>query len=219
MSQTPGPSGSGQRQTPGPSRAWAATIRLVEATESDDGSREADEAGADESAPWMDRGMINASTPPPPYTQTDNLSTQTSVERFVRDDGKVAVVVSYSPGWEDVIFNGSHSLPGFTNPTPNGWSTRVGLILDPRDPASSARTRKMEEIAMFDKDIVTAVLDRDVPRANAIALAKMGLSKEFAPNHTQLKVQWVTRGDEFVIADSPAFERVRLKRAIRFWRA
>ena len=187
--------------------------------ESEDGSREADEAGAVESAPWMDRGMIDATTPPPPYTQTYNLSTPSSVERFVRDDGKVAVVVSFSMGWQDAIFNGPPSLPGFTNPAPNGWSSRVRLILDPSDPATYARTRKMEEIAMFDKDIVTAVLDRDVPRARAIALAKMGLSKQFAPNHTQLKVEWVARGEEFVIADSPAFEFVRLKRGIRFWRA
>lgn len=189
-------SGSGQRNTPDLSGAMNATRRLVGAM-----TLEADVAGGGEGSSGTDRGISNASTPPPPYSELGDSTTHPPVERYVRADGKIGVLISQN-------YQGS-------------WSTRIRILLDPSDPASSARTRRMEEIALFDKEVVAAVLEGDTRQARTIALANMGLSSQdcYCFEHVQLRVAWVVPGDEFEIADSPGFERVRLKNAIQFWRA
>ena len=121
------------------------------------------------------------------------------VERYYRPDGKIGVIASQ----------------GFIG----GWSTRVGLLLDPSILANSGRTRRMQEIAMFDRDIIAAILAGDTPRAKAIGLTKMGWPTQFCPDDMELRVEWLVPGEEFEIMEGPGFERVRLKRAIDWWRA
>ena len=164
-------------------------------------AREADAAGGGEGSSGTDRWISNASAPPPPYSELGTSTTHSPIERYVRADGKIGVLVSQS-------YQGS-------------WSTKVRILLDPRDPTSPAKTRRMEEIALFDKEVVAAVLEGHTGQAKTIAMAKMGLPSQncYYFDHVELKVVWVAPGDEFEVADAPGFERVRLKNAIQFWRA
>ena len=144
-------------------------------------------------------GSLYARSPPPPYTQCDDSLAQRPIERYIRADGMVGLIVSQG------IFG--------------SWSTRVGLLLDPSNPANSSITRRMQEVAIFDKDIVAAVLAGDIPRAKVIGLMKMGWPSRFCPDDMELRIKWVALGDEFEIADGPGYEFVRLKKAIDWWRA
>ena len=148
-------------------------------------------------------GITDTQTPPPPYSQTDNLSGLPPVERYVRADGKIAVIIS--------------------NRRCSGWSTRVQLLLDLSIPANASRARRMEEIAIFDKDVVAAVLAGDTSRARAIAVAKMEWPSQFFPDNIELRILWVARGDEFEITYDLAYdleyERIRRKEEVEWWRA
>ena len=77
----------------------------------------------------------------------------------------------------------------------------------------------MEEIAMFDKDIVAAVLAGDIPQARAVAIKKMGLPGQFYRDNTDLRVVWVARGDQFEVISTAECEEIRQMEAIEFWRA
>ena len=79
--------------------------------------------------------------------------------------------------------------------------------------------RRMQEISVFDKDVVAAVLDGDTARARGIAEEKIGMRNHFSPAKTELRVEWVKPGDEFEIVEDPICERIRMKRDIEFWRA
>ncbi len=155
-------------------------------------------AARDDYFQGTDRGTTNTLTPPPPYSQTDNLSGPPPVERYVRADGKIAVIVS----------NG-HCI---------GWSTRVQLLLDVSIPANASRARRMEEIAIFDKDVVAAVLAGDTPRARAIAVAKMEWPFQVFAD-IELKILWLAPRDEFEVTYDLEYERIRRREEVEWWRA
>ena len=178
---------NGQRNTPDLSRVMDASRGLNDAMDLASGSQEAGPTRGREKSLWLER-IMNAPTPSP-----------LPVERYVRADGKVGLILSY----------------GFFS----GWSTRIRLVLDPMEPSFPRRARRMEEIAIFDKDIVAAVLTGDIPRARAVAIKKMKLARDFSRDNTDLRVVWVARGDEFEIISAPESEEIRLKEAIEFWRA
>ena len=92
-------------------------------------------------------------------------------------------------------------------------------MLDPRLPDSMARTRRLEEIAILDRDIVAAVLAGDIRREREIAVAKMELPNHFTPESIELRVLWLCPGDEFEVMADPSCETIRHKRGIKFWRA
>ena len=115
----------------------------------------------------------------------------------MRPDGSVGVVISNSPY--------------------GGWSTIFQIRLDPRIPGTPAKPRKMEEIALFDKDIVAAVLADDIPRVRATAIAKMGLPNSFRFDDVELVVEWVDAGEEFEVVKYTDFEFIRRKRLIVWW--
>lgn len=178
---------NGQRNRPDLSRAMDTSRRLNDAMDSASGTQEAGPTRGSGKFLWLER-IMNAATPSTP-----------PVERYVRDDGKVGLILS----------NGFFS----------GWSTRIRLVLDPMEPSFPRRARRMEEIAIFDKDIVAAVLAGDIPRARAVAIKKMKLPRHFSRDNTDLRVVWVARGDEFEVISAPESEEIRLKEAIEFWRA
>ena len=184
-------SGSGQR---GPPNLPGASRQSVDPMESASGSFREGEG-------LLSTGgvRVDTPTPPPPYSQINDSVTPRPVERYVRADGKIGLVAS----------QGSDA----------GWSTRVGILLDPSNLDNAPRTRRMEEIAIFDKDIVAAVLTGDMQRAKAIGLTKIGWPIKFYTDQMALRIVWVAAGEEFEIMDGPGFERVRLKRAIDWWRA
>ena len=201
------PPGSGRRNTPDLSGAMTATQRLIEAMGSVSlgPARRfpaADAARGGEGSFGIDSRLLNAFTPPPRYFGPESSTTHPPVERYVRADGMIGVIVSHG------YYNG-------------GWSTRVRILLDPSDPATPARSRRMEEVALFDKEIVAAVLQGKIPQARKIAIAKMGLPQvnQFAFDQVQLSVLWVAAGEEFEVADSPGFERIRRKNLVNWWRA
>lgn len=173
-------------------------MRLVEATGSASASREVDTVGQGQLP--IDPELMSPPTlptPPPPYSRTDISSSPPSVERYMRPDGSVGVVISNSPY--------------------GGWSTNFQIRLDPRIPGMPAKTRKMEEISLFDKDIVAAVLADDIPRVRATAIAKMGLPNSFRFDDVELVVEWVDAGEEFEVVKYTDFEFIRRKRLIVWW--
>lgn len=192
-------SGDGRGDAPCLPGAINATSRIVEAMGSASESREDDASRGGEGSSGTGRRILNPPTPSPPYSHTDNSSTLPPVERYARADGKIGVVIS----------QGYHG----------GWSTKLRVLLDPRASDSAKRTRRMEEMALFDKDIVAAVLEGHMLQARTIAIAKMGLPKHFSSDYVELIVVWVAPGDEFEVAYAPGFEHVRLKNFIEYWRA
>lgn len=176
-----------------------ATRRLVEAMGSVSIAREADTTRGGEDSSGAGRETFNARTPPPPYSQTDSSSTLPPVERYVRADGRIGVLVS----------DGHHG----------GWSSGTRLLFDPRDPTTPEKTRRMQEIALFDKEVITAVLTGHTPQAMTIAKAKMGMLNQFPVDNVGLKVVWLGPGDEFEVLDHLGSERIRMKDLIEFWRA
>ena len=192
MPPRPKTSGSGRDNTPDLSGAMSATRRLIAAL---------NVAEEGEGSSGTDRGISTASIPPPPYSVLGNSTTHPPVERYVGADGRVGVLISQS-------HQGS-------------WSTRVRILLDPMDPASVAKARRMEEIALFDREVIENFLDGDIRQAKTIAMAKMGVPSQFCHwfDQVELTIAWVAPGEEFEVANSPGFERVRLKNAIQFWRA
>ena len=195
----PQDSGSGQRIPPDLPGARNAYRQSVDPEEVEDGSQEAGATRQGASLSTPVGGGLNAPTPPPPYSRIDNSILRGPVERCFRPDGRVGVIASQ--GWI------------------GGWSTRVGVLLDPSNLANASRTRRMQEIAMFDKEIITAILGGDTPRAKAIGLMKMGWPTKFCPDDMGLRVEWLAPGEEFEIMDGPGFERVRIKSHIDWWRA
>ena len=174
--------------------------RFWEALGAESRQQKTEAARGGENSSQIDKAAMNASTSKPPDSPIDPSLRPPSVERYIRADGKIGVVISH----------------GFYG----GWSTKLRLVLDPSDPTNWPRTRRMQEIAVFDKDIVAAVLAGDIQRARAVALEKMGLSEHFSPPaFSELRVEWVTLGDEFEVTDDSGCEKVRLKNSIYFWRA
>lgn len=173
-----------------------------EAVTAENSQSEDQAAKGGETFPQIDEVMMNAPTHQPPQFQTIIASKPLPappVERYVRADGKIGVVIGHG-------FNG-------------GWSSRLRLVLDPSNPANWPRTRKMQEIALFDKDIVTAVLAGDIQSARMVAVEKMELPKQFSPVTTELRVEWLAPGEEFEVLNPVGYERVKLKSLIEFWRA
>lgn len=193
--------GGGRGNTPDLSGAMDATRSLTDAMASPSGARDADATSEIEGPPGTGREQLNGTTPPPPYAESEASTTHQPVERYVRADGKIGVIIS-------------HGHYG-------AWSTRIRLLFDPRDPATPGKTRRLEEVAVFDKEVVAIVLEGHIDQAKRFAMAKMGLpiqhQKTF--DHVQLSVVWVAPGDEFEVAASPGFERIRVKNLIDWWRA
>lgn len=173
-----------------------------EAVEADRSQLEDEAARGGETFARIDEVMMNAPTREPPKFQSIIASKPLPappVERYVRGDGKIGVVVA-------------HGFDG-------GWSSRLRIGLDPRNPANWLRGRNMQEIALFDKDIVAAVLAGDIQLARMVAVGKMELSKQFSPPTTELRVVWLAPGEEFEVIDPAMHERVKMKSFLEFWRA
>lgn len=198
MPPKPKKSESGQNNAPG----RYSSKSFWEAVEADN-SQAADEAArGGETVSLIDEVLMNDPTRQPPQFKTIIASKPLPappVERYVRDDGMIGVVIA-------------HGFDG-------GWSSKLRLVLDPSNPANWPRRRKMQEIALFDKDIVAAVLAGDIQLARSVAIGKMELSKQFASLTTELRVVWLAPGEEFEVLDPCGYERVKLKCLIDFWRA
>lgn len=190
--------GSGQQNTPDLSGAMNATRNLVEAMDVASRSYETYDASGGEGPSDLVRRTIDTPTPPPPYSQMENSSTVQPVERFIRADGKIGVVIAQGH---------------------NGRTSKVRLLFDPRDPASQGKTRRMEEIALFDTDVVAAVLEGHAEQAKVILLAKMRLPNQYYFSNLDLKVMWLAPGDEFEVAKAFESESIRYKKLVHWWRA
>lgn len=177
------------------------TRRLVEAMDSTSTSREYNAERRGEGSSGTGRGTMHPSTPPPAYSESELPFSHSPVERYIRGDGKIGVIMS--TGYD------------------GGWSTKIRILLDPSDPTNLWKTRKMQEVAIFDKEVVAAVLEGHNQQALMIGVAKMGLpiQNRNSFNNVQLSIGWVNPGDEFEVADAPGFEMIRLKNFIDWWRA
>lgn len=86
-----------------------------------------------------------------------------------------------------------------------GWSTWAG----PRGGS--------EEIALFDHEIVNAVLNGNRAEAGRIAEAK--IPDFYSEGAKQLKIVWVDQGQEFRVSEYDGHEELHLKENVKFWKA
>ncbi|KAL9581436.1 MAG: hypothetical protein Q9212_003900 [Teloschistes hypoglaucus] len=82
---------------------------------------------------------------------------------------------------------------------------------------SSYQYGKDIEIALFDCEIVKAVLDEDFEEAERLATAKLPC---VLPEEVRsLVVVWVDQGDEFWISEDDGWEMLHLKKSFPFYQA
>ena len=154
-----------------------------------------DRAGED----FLDTNRSN-SEPPTPLalsSQTDNPPPPPPVERYVRADGKIGVIISPDHG--------------------GAWSSQDRDLLDPE--MTAEQRLKREEIALFDKDIVELVLAHQVVQAKELFKAKIESVGDFCTAGMDLQVEWVKPGEEFEVAEYDGLESIRFRRQVHFWRA
>lgn len=78
---------------------------------------------------------------------------------------------------------------------------------------------KREEIALFDKNVVAAVLAGKVALAKELFKAKVESLGDFCTDGMDLRVEWVNPGEEFEVAEYDGMESIRLRSRVHFWRA
>ena len=122
------------------------------------------------------------------------------IERYITDDGKIGVLVSVGPD--------------------SAWSTCIRQTYDPKEHTREvvAKQRWREEVTIFDKDVIGAFLEGDIILAKDVAEEKIGLL-ENPLEITDLRVEWVAPGDEFVVERGPHGERVTIINDIVTWQA
>ncbi|KAL8690383.1 MAG: hypothetical protein Q9218_004162 [Villophora microphyllina] len=96
---------------------------------------------------------------------------------------------------------------------------KVAVLVDPGYGGywSSYQRGKAIEIALFDREIVKAVLDENYEEAER--LTKIKLPHVLAGEVRNLMVEWVDQGDEFWISEYDGDETLHLKKDFPFYRA
>lgn len=173
-----------------------------EEEDEDEEEAETEAAKGVESLSLIDEEVRNKPTRQPPEFKSIIKSKPLPlppVERYVRGDGRVGVVLA--------------------DGLDHGWSTHFRLLLDARIPSHWPKMRSIQEIALFDKDIVAAVVAKNMRLARKVAAEKMEMSENFCPLNTNLRVEWLAPGEEFEVREPAARETVKWRKLMEFWRA
>ncbi|KAI4202250.1 MAG: hypothetical protein LQ350_002634 [Teloschistes chrysophthalmus] len=83
--------------------------------------------------------------------------------------------------------------------------------------AASDPVQRYIDIALFDREIVEAVLDEDFEEAARLATVKLPCVDPEEVRH--LDVVWVDQGDEFWIGEYDGWEMLHLKKNFPFYQA